>query len=293
MQGAYPPLPQHGPDTGPAKTSGTATLALVSGILSFTCLWGLGGVLAIIIGWLAHGEIERAEGRVTGKGLASVGIGLGITNVVVTVVGLGVLVALAIRPDPPTAAAPPPPPVTAAPIFPPAAPTPLPAPSEALAEAPEPLPSLPAQVGKIAIVEGNASGDALRRLLLSELASSAKVGEKVVLWTVTSECEPCAAVGRALPDARMQRALAGVRLVRVDAVTQGVELQRLGVPIESVPGFTLLDAQARPLDYIHGGEWGDDIPANIAPILDKFLRRTLTVRRYRWTRPLRDGETSL
>jgi hypothetical protein len=292
MQGAYPLPPERDPLHGPLKTSGTATLALASGVLSFFCLWGVGGVLAIVIGWLAHGEIERAEGRVTGKGFANVGIGLGIANVVATVVGLGVLVALAVRPEPPSAfVAPPTPPPIAAPILPPAAPSPAPAPSEAFADTPAPLPSLPPQIGKIAIVEANADG--LKKQLIAQLAESVKSGERVVLWTVASGCEPCVAVGQALPDTRMQRALAGVRLVRADVNGFGADLTRLGVPTDTVPGFTLLDAQARPLDHIHGGEWGDDIPANIAPILDKFVKRTLSVRRYQWTRPLRDGETPL
>jgi hypothetical protein len=290
---AYPLPPEHGPNGGPVKTSGTATLALTSGLLSFLCFWGVGGVLAIVIGWLAHGEIERSEGRLTGKGLASTGIGLGIANVVASVVGLGVLVALAVRPDPPSAFVPSPPPPVLAPTPPPAAlPSPAPTPSEEVAEAPAPLPVLPDHIGKISIVDAT-SGDALKALLLKQLTESTKSGEHVVLWTVTSGCEPCAAVGRALPDQRMQRALSGVRLVRADALGFGPELERLGVPTDTVPGFTLLDAQARPLDHIHGGEWGDDIPANIAPILDKFVRRTLAVRRYQWTRPLRDGETPL
>jgi hypothetical protein len=292
MHGAYPLPPERDPLHGPLKTSGTATLALASGVLSFLCLWGVGGVLAIIIGWLAHGEIERAEGRVTGKGLANAGIGLGIANVVATVVGLGVLVALAVRPEPPTAFTPAPtPPPVVAPVLPPASTTPAPAPSEAFADTPAPLPTLPPHIGKIAIVEANATG--LKKQLIAQLAESVKSGELVVLWTVASGCEPCAAVGRALPDTRMQRALAGVRLVRADVNGLGADLTRLGVPTDTVPGFTLLDAQARPLDHIHGGEWGDDIPANIAPVLDKFVKRTLSVRRYQWTRPLRDGETPL
>jgi hypothetical protein len=203
------------------------------------------------------------------------------------------LVALAIRPDPATASAPiaaPPPPVRA-PIsvtdLSPPYPDPPPAP-QAVAT----LPALPSHVGKIAIVETGES-DALERQLLTQLAETSRSGERLVLWTVTPDCEPCAAVGRALSDARMQRALSGVRLLRTDASSFAPELARLGVPIESVPGFTLLDARARPLDHIHGGEWGADIPANIAPILDKFVRHTLSTRRYQWTRPLRDGETPL
>ena len=91
----------------------------------------------------------------------------------------------------------------------------------------------------------------------------------------------------------MQRALAGVRLVRADAQAFAGDLQKLGVPTEFVPGFTLLDNRAHPIDHIYGGEWDDDIPANIAPILDKFVKRTLSARRHQWARPLREGETSL
>jgi hypothetical protein len=277
--------------------SGTATLALATGLASFVCLFGLGGILAIVLGWVAHGEIERSQGRLSGKGLASAGIGLGITNLVATIVGIGVLGALALRPDPPSALTGPavPPAVGPAPMLPPASPH-APAPAPSLLEV-EPenlsLPTLAPQIGKIVVVEATDAGEALEPQLIKQLAESAKSGEHLVLWTVTAGCEPCAAVGRALPDARMQRALSGVRLVRTDVRAFAPELLRLGVPIESVPGFTLLDRKAQPLDHIHGGEWGDDIPANIAPILDKFVRRTLSARRYQWSRPLRDGETPL
>jgi hypothetical protein len=275
------------------KTSGTATLALAAGILSFVCLFGLGGLLAIALGWIAHGEIERSEGRLSGKGLASTGIGLGIANLVVSVVGVGVLVALALRPDPPSVAVAPPRPVPVlpAPVAPPSV-TPAPRHTE-VAEAAPALPVLAAHVGKISIVEADASSDTLEALLLAQLQETSKSGEQVLLWTVTPDCEPCEAVGRALPDARMQRALGKARLVRADAASFSAELQRLGVPIESVPGFTLFDTHAHPLDHIHGGEWDADIPANIAPILDKFLRHGLSQRRHPWTRPLRDGETPL
>jgi hypothetical protein len=297
MQGAFPGPEQPGQPPGPLKLSGTATLALATGLASFVCLFGLGGILAIILGWVAHGEIERSQGRLTGKGLASAGIGLGITNLVATIVGVGVLVALAVRPDAPStrSGSTLPPVAGPGPVLPPAAPhTPAPTPSLGEAE-PEALslPALAPQIGKIAVVEAADAGEALEPQLLKQLAESAKSGEHLVLWTVAPGCEPCAAVGRALPDARMQRALSGVRLVRTDVRAFAPELLRLGVPIESVPGFTLLDRKAKPLDHIHGGEWGDDIPANIAPILDKFVRRTLSARRYQWSRPLRDGETSL
>lgn len=281
----------------PQRTSGTASLALAAGILSFLCLFGFGGMLAIALGWIAYGEIERSGGRLTGRGLAGTGIGLGIANLVATVVGLGVVVALAVRPDPPSAFVRPAPPVAPprvpAPPVPVPAPAPAPAPPPRVAEVDAELPTLPPHVGKIAIIDAKTGASGLETQLIEQLEDSAKAGEQVVLWTVTSDCEPCAAVGRALPDARMQKALSKVRLVRADAASFPVELRRLGVPIDNVPGFTLLDAHAHALDHIHGGEWDADIPANIAPILDRFLRRSLSARRHPWLRPLREGETPL
>jgi len=268
-------------------------LALAAGVLSFFCLFGLGGVLAIALGWLAHGEIERSDGRLAGKGLASTGIGLGIANLIVTVVGVGVLVALAVRPEPPTAvltppAAYPPPAVVA----PPRAPPP-PVPQAEAVEAPPSLPTLPPHIGKIVIVEAEVGGDALETQLLAQLQQSAQAGERLVLWTVTTDCESCDEVGQALADARMQRALGKVRLVRADTASFPRELRQLGIPSGAVPGFTLLDERAHPLDHIHGGEWDANVPANMAPVLDKFLRHTLTRRRHPWARPLREGETPL
>jgi hypothetical protein len=298
MPGEFRGADGWGEPPGPLKTSGTASLALAAGVLSYFCLFGFGGILAIALGWLAHAEIERSHGRLSGKGRASLGIGLGIGNLVLSVVGLGVLVALAVRPDPATASATPPPspPATLmpAPIFPPG-PRPAtgsPPPPAEVAGAEPTLPALPPHVGKIAIIELSANG-ALESQLLAQVKDATASGEQLVLWTVTADCEPCAAVGRALPDARMQRALSKVRLLRADAASFPVELRRLGVPIDTVPGFTLLDSHAHALDHIHGGEWDADIPANIAPILDQFVRHTFASRRHPWARPLRDGETPL
>jgi hypothetical protein len=155
------------------------------------------------------------------------------------------------------------------------------------------LPLLPPNVGKVTIVEASLADGPLEAQLLAQLANSAKAGERLVLWTVTTDCEPCDAVGRALPDARMQRALAHVRLFRADTSVFPRELQRLGISSDVVPGFTLLDPRAHALDHIHGGEWDADVPANIAPILDKFVHHGLTLRRHPWARPLREGETPL
>jgi hypothetical protein len=294
MHGAFPPPFDAGSAAVPSKTSGTAAASLLTGVLSFLCFAGFGGALAIALGWIAHGEIERSEGRLSGKGLASAGIALGIANLVVCVVAIGVLVALAVRPDPPRAFSAPtvPPRIAPAPVSPgPNPPSARGAPTPPLADSE--LPALPSAIGSVAIIDADSTGNGLEPLLRQQLLETQKSGEKVLLWTVAPACQPCTAVGRALPDSRMQRALGKIRLVRADVSALAPELDRLGVPRDTVPGFTLFDDRARPLDHIHGGEWDDDIPANIAPILEKFVRRTLTVRRYPWLRSLRSDEMPL
>lgn len=302
MSGALGEAERWGQPARPPKTSGSASLAVAAGVMSFVCLFGVGGLVAIALGWAAHAEIERSQGQVTGKGLATAGIALGIANVVLSVVAVGVLVALAVRPDPSTPLAAPlrSAPALPSPVRPPSLDTqPIPGAEadgpgpEAGAERNRELPPLAPRVGKILVVEAEAGAEALETQLLAQLRESAKTGEQVVLWTVASRCEPCTAVGRALPDARMQRALAKVRLFRADAASFSAELQDLGVPVDNLPGFTLLDARAHALDHIHGGEWDADIPANMAPVLDRFLRHHLNSRRHPWARPLRQGETPL
>jgi Domain of unknown function (DUF4190)/Protein of unknown function (DUF2510) len=71
-----PPRPPWYPP--PARTSGFAVASLV---LSLVWLGGLGSVLAIIFGTQAKKEIRRSPGSVTGDGMATAGIVLGILGI--------------------------------------------------------------------------------------------------------------------------------------------------------------------------------------------------------------------
>lgn len=97
------PLPEYGygyPGYGyppGVSTNGKATTALVIGIttlvLSWCCGFGLVGIVAIVLGARARGEIRRAGGRQEGDGLALAGI---ITGAVATAIGVAALVAIGI-----------------------------------------------------------------------------------------------------------------------------------------------------------------------------------------------------
>ncbi|HKO47520.1 MAG TPA: hypothetical protein VJV79_07350, partial [Polyangiaceae bacterium] len=143
-----------------------------------------------------------------------------------------------------------------------------------------------------AIVLADLEGD-LETELAKQRALAAAAGETLVLWLVVPSCKPCDGVAAALTSKEAQKALAKVRLVRVDRDDFQPELDRLGIPTEKIPGFALLDTRNHARDFIHGGEWDADIAANIAPVLGKFARGRYAKRRDRWRGPAREDETQL
>lgn len=60
-----------------------AVLALVIGIISFVCVWGIGGVLAIVFGILGLNRSKAMDGE--GRGMSIAGIVLGIVNIIGTI----------------------------------------------------------------------------------------------------------------------------------------------------------------------------------------------------------------
>lgn len=286
----------------PPRTNGSAIWSVVLSSLGFVCLVGLGGLLGIALGLMARGEIDRSEGRMVGKRLANVGIGIGALNVVACVAGLAAMITYVARPSAPT-------PRYAAPVYAPApAPTASAPPSSAgprrttaTAAGGVPMPGAASRdegvvvtrIGRLALVDIGPAVTSLRDALDAQRAEATKNGKKVLVWVGVQGCKPCNGVAIALPDPEMQRALSGVRLVRLDAHDFVLELQHLHIPIDKYPGFVLLGTDDRPVDYVHGGEWDADIPRNIAPVLGKFVRGTYTTRRDPWRGGSRDDETPL
>jgi hypothetical protein len=74
-------------------TNGKATAALWTGVgslvLTFCCGAGIVGIVAIVLGFIARGEIKRSGGQQTGEGMALAGI---ITGAIALVFGLAIVV---------------------------------------------------------------------------------------------------------------------------------------------------------------------------------------------------------
>ena len=278
-----------------SKTNGTSVFAFIASLSGFVCFLGAGGALGVILGLIARSEIARAEGRESGRGLATAAIVLGALNVCLAVIGVAVGITYLARPTPVSVA-------RSAPALPP---SPWAAPSAAPKAARPPAKSgtksPPARASREAgtrvttlgaITVADITGD-LENELDAQRALTKAAGETLVLWLVVPSCKPCDGVSAALTSKEAQKSLAKVRLVRVDRDEFQPELERLGIPTEKIPGFALLDSRSHARDFIHGGEWDADIAANIAPALGKFAHGGYGKRRHPWRGPARDDETPL
>ncbi len=289
----YVPLPPP-PGVPPAPPRATRSGLALSAVLSALLLGPVGAILAVLFGWYGRREIEASGGRRSGHALATLGMVLGL---ILTPAWGGVLSYLAWTqalhadaartPEPSGSAGPA---VAASPPIAPAAPR-APAP---------PAPALPAvpprttveREGRITLVELGRATASLSDELARQRAQAGTARETLVVMTTGARCEPCRGVDRALTDPLMQTALAAVRLVRVDGDLFHEDLDALRIPHERIPGFFLLAPDLTPRDGIDGGEWDDDIAANMAPVLGAFVRGRYAERRTRW-RPVPGSGVSL
>jgi dihydroorotate dehydrogenase len=83
----YPPpnQPYYPP---PQQSSSLAIVSLVAGIMTWTICPGLAGIVAIITGHIAKGQIKDSLGRLSGDGLATAGLILGYAQIVISIVGV-------------------------------------------------------------------------------------------------------------------------------------------------------------------------------------------------------------
>lgn len=136
--------------------------------------------------------------------------------------------------------------------------------------------------GAITVVDVGVDVSSLADELARQRDAAREAHETMLVMTTVADCAPCASVFEALPDPLLQKALAHVRLVRVAVDVFRDDLDSLQIPNDGVPGFFVLGPDLRPRDGIDGGEWDDDVPENIAPVLGAFVQGTLTKRRTPW-----------
>ena len=252
----------------PARTKGTeskAVISLVLGLLSMGCIGPIAGIPAIVLGSIARRDIDRSNGQLGGRAIAAGGIVSGLFGT-----GLGVVLVLwfagaALAPEMPESRATikRPAPVAAS-----AAEPDEPSPASV---SPPPVPSGTRAYGSLEVVDLDRSRPL--RAQLAEIVKQSR-GRTVVLQTYVKASPACAAVAAALPDKRMQGALANVTLVRVDVDEYDNELRKMKVETRTPPWFYKLDARGNPTDAISADAWEANVPENMAPVLRKFVHPT-------------------
>jgi thioredoxin-related protein len=270
MMAPYPPPYGFGANGYPPKppSEGKAVLSLVLGILSFF-ICGLTGIPAIVLGFSAKSDIRASGGMVGGSGLATAGIVTGFAGTAMTMLSIvfmvfGVMMGARASSSPPTARRPAPSSHTA----------PM-APAAGIH-----APPTPANFGAIRVVDLDPDAkETFHQQLASEYKRAAAAKQTLLVMTSAKWCSVCHEFEEALPDPRMQTALANVAIVRVDIDDFDAELKSEGMLESSLPWFYKLDGTLRPVDAISAGEWDDNIPENMAPVLKSFVLGTLRARR--------------
>lgn len=135
-------------------------------------------------------------------------------------------------------------------------------------------------VGKLHVVTLGVKEPSLAAALTREAAAARAAGREVLVTTTRGSCEPCDGFRASLSHDLMQTALEGSRVVIVDVDVFGDDLDLLGIEHDVLAGFFLLTPGSTPRDAIHGGEWGEDIAANIAPVIGPFVRGKLDHRKF-------------
>jgi hypothetical protein len=249
----------------------------------------VGSIASIVFGWAARREIRRASGAKRGYPVANAGIALGCAFTLAWGAALAFVFVQRARGAGPIADA------SSSETDTPADPTPDPDPAVPQPRARGPIPALPlpgtifapkftktSKVGGIEVVDVGASVSSLSEELARQRASGQQAGQKILVMTTAGHCDPCRGVDKSLPDPLVQTALEKTRLLRVDVDVFNEDLQALKMPIKAIPGFFLLSPDLTPKDAINGGEWDEDIPPNIAPVLGAFMRGKYAKRREGW-----------
>jgi hypothetical protein len=140
------------------------------------------------------------------------------------------------------------------------------------------------QLGTIEIVDIGLASIELKEALLAQAKLARNKGQTLLLMVTGTDCAPCRGVDISLADPLLQQGLRNVRLVRVDLRVFKEELAALKLQTNVYPVFALLAADLSLRDAIHGGEWDEDIAANIGPVLRDFVRGQYNKRRHPdWT----------
>ncbi|HEX5944513.1 MAG TPA: thioredoxin family protein [Anaerolineales bacterium] len=115
----------------------------------------------------------------------------------------------------------------------------------------------------------------LQTLLASEAQKAAALGRQLFVEFDATWCPPCQAIDQAIKadNELILNAYAETYIIRLDVDEWGWGDSRLhDFQFDGIPVFFKLDADGQQTgEVIDGGAWGEDIPENIAPVMQEFF----------------------
>ena len=125
------------------------------------------------------------------------------------------------------------------------------------------------------IVRLRPSDGDLQTLLAEEAQKAAALGRMPVVEFDATWCPPCQAIDKAIKEENelMLNAYANTYIIRLDVDEWGWGGSHLhDFEFDGIPVFFKLDSNGnRTGEVVDGGAWGEDIPENIAPVMDLFF----------------------
>lgn len=117
------------------------------------------------------------------------------------------------------------------------------------------------------------SGGPLAAQVKAKIAESATSGAKPIVYVGATWCGPCVSIKKTKTDPLMVDAFRGAFVIELDLDEwKEADLKPLGYETRALPVFFAVDREGKALGpKIDGGAWGDNVPANMAPPLKKFV----------------------
>jgi thiol-disulfide isomerase/thioredoxin len=118
------------------------------------------------------------------------------------------------------------------------------------------------------------AGD-LQTMLASEAQKAVALGQLPIVEFDATWCPPCLAIDKAIKDENklILNAYAGTYIIKLDVDEWGWGDSKLhDFQFDGIPVYFKLDSEGNQTgEVIDGGAWNEDIPENIAPVMDAFF----------------------
>ena len=132
-----------------------------------------------------------------------------------------------------------------------------------------------AATNSMTIVRLHPSDGKLTDMLASEAKKAAELNQMPVVEFDATWCPPCQAIDKGIKEKNklVLDAYAGTYIIKLDVDEWGWRDSQLhDFDFDGIPVYFKLDADGRPTgETVDGNAWGENIPENFAPVMDKFF----------------------